>query len=283
MAGDSVIRGRFGPSEIVLTTTTRLAGAIHSLRWNQREFVDSFDHGRQLQSACSFGDGPRGFHAETFNPTEAGSRHDGRGGKSSSRLLKLKAEKNQLETLTQMAFWLAPGQSSEGKPARNDCALSNHLLAKRVRIGVMGLPNVIDYRVIFTVPDEKRHAFAQFEAVTCYMPAEFSRFWRFDAKTGALLPLSDGPGEQPFPIVFATETGAHAMGIWSPGQPSKGFEKAGYGRWRFDAEKVVKWNCVFRLLEPRGIQPGDYTFQCFVTIGTIKDVREAMWKLTRPK
>jgi hypothetical protein len=36
-------------------------------------------------------------------------------------------------------------------------------------------------------------------------------------------------------------------------------------------------------MEPKGIKPGEYTFQCFVTIGTIKDVREAMWKLTRAK
>lgn len=284
VSGDAEIRAKFGSSEIVLTTTSRLAGAIHSLRWDNREFVDSFDHGRQLQSACSFGDGPRGFHAEGYNPTEAGSRNDGRGDKSSSRLLKLLAEKNELETVTQMAFWLAPGQTSEGKSARNDRVLSNHLLCKRVRIGVNNaLANVIDYRVRFSIPEGERHRFAQFEAATCYMPADFSRFWRFASKSGELLTLDDGPGEQPLPIVFATENGSHAMGIWSPDQPSKGFEKAGYGRWRFKDAKVVKWNCVFRLMDANGVKPGDYSFQCYMAVGTIEDVRNAMRILTRPK
>ena len=86
VSGDSVIRGKTGRSEIRITTTSRLAGAIHSLTWNGREFIDSFDHGRQLQSACSFNLGQKEFHAECFNPTEAGSRSDGRGGISTSRL-----------------------------------------------------------------------------------------------------------------------------------------------------------------------------------------------------
>ena len=51
-SGDAVIRAPAGNSEIVITTTSRLAGAIHSLRWNGKEFIDSFDHGRQLQSAA---------------------------------------------------------------------------------------------------------------------------------------------------------------------------------------------------------------------------------------
>ena len=39
---------------LIITTTSRLAGAVHSIRWRDKEFIDSADHGRQLQSACSF-------------------------------------------------------------------------------------------------------------------------------------------------------------------------------------------------------------------------------------
>src|SRR5579872_3822919 len=80
--GASGIRGRAGASDIVITTTERLAGAIHSLTWNGKEFIDSFDHGRQLQSAANF-DCDGAFFPETFNPTEAGSRADGTGQSSS--------------------------------------------------------------------------------------------------------------------------------------------------------------------------------------------------------
>src|SRR4051812_35251879 len=78
-SGEAVIRGKAGGSEIVVTTTDRLAGAVHSLTWDGVEFIDSHDHGRQLQSAAGFDGGKPGFHAECFNPTEAGSRHDGTG------------------------------------------------------------------------------------------------------------------------------------------------------------------------------------------------------------
>ncbi|MFX7820800.1 hypothetical protein ABTK26_21005, partial [Acinetobacter baumannii] len=76
---------------------------IHSLTWNGKEFIDSADHGRQLQSAINLDCG-KAIRAETFNPTEAGSRRDGAGPTSSSRLLKLSAKGNTLETLSRMAF-----------------------------------------------------------------------------------------------------------------------------------------------------------------------------------
>jgi hypothetical protein len=55
--GDSVIRGKAGSSEIVITTTARVSGAIHSLTWGGKEFIDSYDHGRQMQSAANFDSG----------------------------------------------------------------------------------------------------------------------------------------------------------------------------------------------------------------------------------
>ena len=87
--------------------------------------------------------------------------------------------------------------------------------------------------------------------------------------SGATKPLSDGPGEQPLPIIFASPSGSHAMGIYSP-DPSPG-----YGRWRFAAEKVVKWNCVFRKKNPAG----ENAFRMFVAVGSLEDVTSALRKL----
>src|SRR5581483_5078164 len=115
--GNATIRAKAGASEIVVTTTDRLAGAVHSLTWGGKEFIDSHDHGRQLQSAASFDRAAPGeFWAECFNPTEAGSRADGTGPTSSSRLLRLAADGPELRTTTRMAFWLAPGEKSAGRP-----------------------------------------------------------------------------------------------------------------------------------------------------------------------
>jgi hypothetical protein len=247
---------------IRIKTTSRLAGAIDSLTWGGKEFIDSVDHGRQLQSACAFGDGKPGFHAEGYNPTEAGSRHDHVGPTSTSELLSLKAEGGVLETRTRMAFWLRPGESSEGKPARNTKALSDVIVAKKVAIR----PGLLDYTVTFTVPEA--HPYAQFEALTGYMPPEFSKFWVLEK--GETKPLSDGPGEQGLPVILSTVSGSHAMGVWSPEA------SPGYGRWRFAAEKVVKWNCVFR---ERDFKPGERTFRMFVAVGTLGEVAAALKKV----
>lgn len=279
-AGDATIRARAGPSDIVITTTSRLAGAIHSLTWNGKEFIDSYDHGRQLQSAANFDCGKK-FIPEVFNPTEAGARADGTGPQSTSKLLFLKAQGRELHSAIQMAFWLRPGEKSFGHPAYNDTPLSQHVVTKNVRIGYKKLAHAIEYKVTFTVPRGEQHTFAQFEAVTAYMPPEFERFWAYDASRRELIPLDDGPGEQARPVVFSTASGQHALGVYSPDQPSKGFEKAGYGRFRFKAEKVVKWNCVFRLRSEAGLAAGDYSFRNFVLVGTLDDVRSAFGELTR--
>jgi hypothetical protein len=267
VSGEASIHAKAGPSEIVITTTSRVAGAIHSLTWNGKEFVDSADHGRQIQSAANFDCG-QPFIPEVFNPTEAGSLADGAGPNSTSQLLELQAEGHQLRTRTRMAFWLKPGEKSLGNPARNDKALSNHLLTKQVTIGYKDLPHAIEYRVCFEIPQDEKHTLAQFEAVTGYLPEEFKTFLRFDRKRHRLVPLSDGPGEQADPVVLATEDGRYAIGVYSPDQPSKGFEGAGYGRFRFKPEKVVKWNCVFRVKEERGITTRKFEYRCFLVVGT---------------
>lgn len=278
-AGDAAVRGKSGASDIVVTTSARTAGAIASLTWDGKEFIDAADHGRELQSAVSF-DNDADHNAETYNPTEAGSRADGAGEKSSSKLLRIRADGAELETAARMAFWLAPGEKSDGQPARNDRVLSDVIVSKRVRIGCEDLPHAIEYQVTFTLPKDEKYRSAQFEALTGYMPAEFGRFWALDGE-GALAELSDGPGERPRPVVLSTTDGGHAMGVYSPDQPSRGYEAVGYGRFRFKEEKVNKWNCVFRVRDPDGLAAGDYRFRVFVAVGTLDDVKATLAALAR--
>ena len=279
ISGDSTIRAKAGSSEIVIKTTSRLAGAIDSLTWNGKQFIDSHDHGRQLQSASNFDVGTK-FVAETFNPTEAGSRFDALGAKSSSKLIELNAEGNVLVTKSQMAFWLKPGEKSNNTLAKNTTILSNHVLAKRVEIGVLGSEKLISYDVTFTVPEGEKHHYAQFEMVTGYMPAEFSSFYAYDAETHQFETLSVGPGEQRKPVVLSTASGSHAMGIFSPDLPARNFEHAGYGRFAFEHAKVGKWNSVYRIRDTQsGIKPGDYVFRNYVAVGSLEDVRKAMERM----
>lgn len=279
-SGNATIRARAGSSDIVITTTTRLAGAIHSLTWNGREFINSADHGRQLQSASNL-DCATPIAGETYNPTEAGSRRDGAGDLSTSRLLHRRLGPDTLQTTTQMAFWLVPGEKSGPNPAKNTVVLSDHLLTKRVRIGYQNLPHVITYDVTFSLPLGERHTHAVFEALTGYMPPEFEKFTRMNSLTGKPEPLSDGPGEGPDPIVFSVPGGSHAMGIYAPPQSALHTTGPTFGRFRFPAEKVVKWNCVFRVTDRAGIAPGEYGFRMFVTVGDLDTVSGSMRTLLR--
>lgn len=279
--GDGKIRAPAGTSEIVMATSGRFAGAIHSLTWGGMEFIDCADHGRELQSACSANLGrPGPFWSEAWNPTEAGSRRDGAGPTSTSRLLAYDAAGATLRTATQMAYWLNPGEHSSGHPALNTNALSDHVLRKQVRIGGSGGSNVLEYAVEFVVPAGEPHTFIQFEALTGYQPETFGAFWTFDPATGALAPLSDGPGEQAKPVILATADGAHAMGIFA--RPTPGARGPGYGRWRFGPERVTKWNAVFRVAHSNGVPAGAYRFQLYVPVGSLEDVRTALLRLAGP-
>ena len=269
--GNAQIRAGSGDSEIVITTTRRLAGAIASLQWHGREFINTTDHGRELQSACSFDNTPTA-NAETFNPTEAGSRDDSAGPNSTSRLLEITARGNRLYTRTQMAFWLAPGERSEGQLARNTNTLSNYVLTKDVTIGFRRWPQALDYRVTFSVPVGAHHVSAQYEALTGYMPPEFDHFWEFNAQTGRLQPLSYGPGEIGNPVVLATADGQYAMGIFAPPQNRSDTKGPTFGRWYFHDARVAKWNCVYRVHNLEGIRDGDYTYRMLVPVGTLEQV-----------
>ena len=284
VSGDALIRAPAGGSEIVITTTSRVAGAIHSLTWNGEEFIDSHDHGRQLQSASNF-DVDGTFFNETFNPTEAGCERDAAGPTSTSRLLWLSAKGRELTTVNQMAFWLRPGQQSGGHPAKNTTALSNHLLEKQVQIGAPGLPlpardHAIRYEVIFTLPAGERHSKGTFEALTGYMPAEFCTFHGL-AEDGSLVPLDDGPGEQPLSVILSTADGGHAMGVWSPDHARTTQKPPAYGRFWFGHARVAKWNCVFReaALPAASLEPGRYRYLMWVAVGTREQVRETLCML----
>ena len=81
-----------------------------------------------------------------------------------------------------------------------------------------------------------------------------------------LEPLSDGPGVIPRPVVLATSDGRHAMGIYAPPQSRANTAGPNYGRWRFNAERIVKWNCIFRVHFPAGLPPGDYSYRMRVPV-----------------
>lgn len=256
---DVTISKMAGPWPIQIKICDYAAGAICSLTWRNKEFVDVKDHGRHLQSASSFD-----YLGELFNPTEAGSYIDGLNpSPSSSTLQAYWATSDALATQTKMAYWYPV----------NGYATSDHIFNKQVTIGAHGLAHVIEYLTQYNIPVGEQHVFGVFEVVTGYMPPEFSEFWTFNPETNSLLPLSDGPGEQRYPVIFSTPDEGWAMGIYSPNSPQSAWPAAGYGRWRFG--DTVKWNNVYRAYNPSG----SLHFRSYVIVGSLDNVRVSISQL----
>ncbi len=282
--GNGSISKEVFDSFITISTTSRLQGAIGSLTFRGKEFLNQEDHGRELQSASSF-DG----YGECLNPTEAGSQTDGKGDLSTSRLLGYSAEGNVLRTSTQMAYWLRGnqdyghytqnegrgcGNNSNVKRAQNSVDLSNNVLFKRVTIGYSNIQNVIEYLVTFRITEN--HQSAVIEAVTGYLGPEFSTFFAFDPSSGQIAPLSSINAEQAFPVILSTNNQSYAMGIYSPDLPEASFSTVGYGRFNFFESNTIKWNAVYR----RGNTPAaDYSYRQYIIVGSVSEVQASMNQL----
>jgi len=274
-SGDAELRATVLGRPTVLRTTARTAGAIDSFRWGGEEFIDTHDHGRQLQSAVN-ADFEGRFFVETYNPTEAGSVADALGPRSSSVLEGIQIKDGVLSTRTRMAYWLPPGGSSHGRPAFNREVVSGHVLRKSVKFGCEGVENALDYAVTFSVPPDREHRYLQFEVLTGYMPPRFSVPLSFDAAKGDfILRDSSKQGELSAPVALSTPDGKSAMGVLLLSSPSSAYAKPGYGSFFFARDDVAKWNVVVRLRSERPIPAGEHPFRCAVVFGSRDDCRAA--------
>jgi hypothetical protein len=280
--GNAQISGQFDGSPIVIKTTDRLAGAIDSLVWRGKEFVNSLDHGRQIQYAWTLNG-----NSECENPTEAGSFNDGSGPTSSSQLLSLIAENNWLTTTSYPAYWLAPGQLQPGGvcgTAKNTTVVSDNLFRKTVVIGWNGLPNVIEFLAGITIP--KGINSVCFEAPTGYQPADFSAFWQYNPDTGLLTNVTSQVSppnpccqNQDLPIIIATTNGQYAIGSYLPSYSPLVKENEGrrfYGFANFPGI-TTKWNAIQCFYSPQPAR--DYAIRTYVVIGTLDQVKTTIGQL----
>lgn len=198
--GKLTIKKWAGVSDITVTVTNRLAGAVDSITWFGKEFVDSHDHGRQVQTALAFSP-----YGECYNPTEAGSAYDGTGMTSTSYLhdiFYLNTEKSALQTQTSMAFWYNPNGCSVSP------ALSPFIMHKGIRIGEVYhnnqsyyFPHAIKYDVTIQFPSQQLPSSidgAGVEAILHYLNSEFNRkdhVYRYNPATQSYTKIGDCPSQ----------------------------------------------------------------------------------------
>jgi len=288
--GDATVSGGNG---ITIKTTNRLAGAIDSLTWNGKEFVNSWDHGRQIQTALVFDK-----WGECYNPTEAGGEYDGTSAATHSILNYLSASGNRITTINSPGYWQAPGtiytlfpQCSTDHPGvrnvQNTSYVSDYLIKKDVTIGYKNNPNIIEYNITVTLP--RAHQQAQVEGIAAYLTNEFSQAFLYNPANKQLSGTS-GNGEVNMPVIRTTANQQHAIGMFAPKLPTVGFPEAGYGRSFFPhpdprVESYKINNCIFRegYYPERGmngnVPAGELNYQCFIVVGTIDTVKAGIDQL----
>lgn len=288
--GDS----RISNGVVSIGTSTVMAGAIDSMVVNGREYINAYDHGRELQMAYNYD-----LRGEALNPTEAGSSSDGRGPTSTSRLLSLNTGAGVLESAVNPAYWLRPGErtfltnglvGTDGT-AVNTTLVSNDVLRKRVELNAGGDPNVVKFTT--TLSSAEPHHFMAMEAPTGYLAGDFTATYQFDPGTGRAdeFPLTASAGTSRAestsakPLIMATPDGQHAMGVFVPPDPRfKGYVAMTY-RGHDAEDSTNKWSLAFAEGDPTlqrlDVPAGDHEFQSFMVVGDLETVKRSMAELAR--
>lgn len=278
------IRGIVDSDELVLRVSARFGGAVESVRWRDKEFINIFDHGRQISYAWAQNDA-----GGCLNPTEPGSADDLFNQSSSTQLLSVcSSGPNQLTTNALPAYWLSPGQdegrdgycSGGASGALNATVRAEDELTKSIQIGYRGIDNVIAFDATITLKQD--FDVNQLEIPTAYLTYEFTKFWRFDPSIGELTEAPGEPVVEPWsfqdsgtlPPILATPDGKYAMGAYTAEAIST------YQLLYFDVpnqhERTTKWNMVMR---EQPAPAGDYRYLSFAIVGTLIEVQSAMRQL----
>lgn len=205
---------------LTLSTSSQFAGAVSSIRWAGKEFINNWDHGRQLSPNYQF------FNRFIcYNPYETGSLEDGNKPTSTSQLLFLTASGNRLESETQMAWYYKTFNHNPkpedycGDPSRwlpvtpYANPLSDYRVHKTVTIGYAGIPNVIEYLTEVFIPEAVLKGVNYPTAVLNY---DFSLVRSYDVVSKDYRKIRALAGEDDRIKVVSTGDGNYAMGWYSP-------------------------------------------------------------------
>ncbi|XP_076445892.1 uncharacterized protein LOC143283532 [Babylonia areolata] len=287
---------------LVVSASRRMGGAIDSLVWNHKEFINAWDHGRELQMAMNFL--PNG---ECYNPTEAGGRYDFQKNSSHTHIQSVHVAGHRLTTKVLPAFWTEPDPQhthrpglgcSEGQTALNTAFTYPFPFSKTVTLACpAGVTHpCLHFQSSFTIGgDIPPYTILQMEAPTGYLTADFTHIQSFDPQQGHLVTY-----QRAKPVVMSTPGGRYAMGVYAP--PGQDHDRPlQYMTWTFHMPTVTdstnKWSVVMRKnsssflstdseLPPIMSQPAAHrhvlAYDVYACIGTVDDVVECLMTLMTP-
>lgn len=294
----------------VTVDNARFGGAVVGLTWNGKEFINIYDHGRQLQSAMQVD----GF-GECNNPTEAGSEHDARKQTSTSKVLASTKTDNTLSTKAKMAYWTfqkSTGACKKGIDTRLTNALSEHVLEKDIQIGYNNDEQIIKYSIKYTHPEKSVNESVVYEFLTGYLNSEFSRFYYvgladqslneyMDADLTSLVDNGFPKGsffgsaknkKQFDPVIMATANGKHAMGVYTSKKAINDCKSAfhGYNIYKFNlggsganGNATNKWSLAVGgdPIKSSCIVNNTRSFVVYIAVGDVDEVHRKLLDLAK--
>jgi alpha-tubulin suppressor-like RCC1 family protein len=289
VSGDSTISAPVFGLPLTIKTSSQYGSGIFSVTWGGKEFVNNYDHGRQISTNMS------AFNRnECYNPYETGTKEDGQGPTSSSKVLSLSASGNSMQSNTQMSWYLSSRDPRDGygdacgNPAEFlPCPpytgpLSDYQLHKVVTIGFAGISNVIEYTSDLFIPEQVLKGIVQMTAVLNW---EFNTVLTYDLVSKNYRQIHSVGGEDDSVKVLSTADGAYAMGYYTAEllQPYGNGSAGGY-RWGLAPPDPVNYPdpsfpCVgfggqFRFDSFNG--PGTRSDRSFMVVGNLDQVKSGL-------
>lgn len=262
----------------VIQVEYRNGGAITSLTWGGREFIDSQNKGRLLQFATFMN-----LAGECQNPTEAGAGVNPPNS-TSTVLLDFKASNEMIFTKVNPAYWLTASQANSqcGSTPHNTTNVWNGTFEKTISWS----GQVFTFSEKVTAPTSFTSMVAE---TTGYLGGDFTSQYAYDPIRNATSPIVryqdtsitgyvQKEAYSYLPVILSTSDGNYAMGVYQP--PISGFNDGradyrvySFQNWADGQPDSTKWSSD-RVL---GSSPaGAYQFKTFFAVGTLADVQSLM-------
>jgi len=286
--GRWTVRSNTNSCDLFLSCSKRTGGAVDSLVWNKKEFINNWDHGRQLQIAMTVQN-----YGECWNPTEAGGRSDGIDKETRTILKNITAAGNVLNTVSLPAYWVRGDDTTRipsgkycpaGQESYNSEDTHPYEFRKNVTIGCFSLDNCIEFAMIAELGDSPDMppftGFAQLEAPTAYLNSDFTDVSYLDAATGILEHVDYPTKEETEQLVIIhTKDEEYALAAITKPRPktSSGAPGLHYGYFKFNIQKfdqkTFKWSVVIR----EDLQPREaFEVTTYLCVGTLDMVVECL-------
>jgi hypothetical protein len=254
-------------------------GVVSELVWNGMQFIDTYDYGREVQTALFFDE------LGCNNPTEGGDKYStpeyDDGTLHGSPLISYSINCTTLETSVYPLQW-DPGQWGGGPhyPVR-----WTGMIRKTVTLDFNGWSDVIQW--VTNVYSPSNYGFLKAEIPAVYLNSEFTQFYTYDATTATranvnahcqpcyyMEPASFPAGG----VIIATDDNQYALGAYRNNPGNNCFSLCNL----ISSSSTAKLS-VNEIQRQNGLSAGVHYWVTYLIVGTLDTVTNRMHQLYEQK